>query len=973
MREGKVFSKIFGIALVFAMIGGLPIAANAEAAIPISNSPTQMPSSSEPYDLGPLSDDLENLPEYQDGVSTKEEEAIEQICLLTKSNDPEVKKGLSLIEKYGVPKTTIFGNSDGIPNYNTQLEVLLWLAENNTINKDYGRVALGLSLHYGSVVTIGDEEVDVKVRDYVSQFYSYIKDTDRVLEQKELSWRARDYPLEAIIGLVWGANNLRYPYFYEDEGDPQGKPWQHYWRNEFKDRQMNSEDFDWLFVSPDNLQEMREWAFNEHFVHSDISETANRLDTKLGSWLYYMTDRPDVPPSYFEVEGKITPGCRISNPDWQWEYFKEKGKIVGNCEDVRFADSIFLKSLNMAPFGGHVNSEGFGHCVILYYAPQNHSLRTTARQLDIIEGQAEGLITYRISRLPWDNFYNDEDIYAFEVISPDKKLLETGIDIQEALSMDSGLLLTYKLSLQEDASNRPHMYLRVRNIKSGSLRMVINGTIMDGCRNVYDLFDITSNLSVKDLTGNTLPVDSSKTTIVPDNWYLSFFRNYPIHYDVINIDTKGNSELIVEYDIISSTEMWSGFGADSSSLFDDPRDFWAGYLEWMLYRPSEHEDVCSAKLTIELPSGWRYATVYPNLGNEVDLERMDYMYGDNVRWKNYQRSNFILFKEGPFILASKVVRGVKVQDIYSAQFTHRNHQAQYQYFQYLCDNIGPLPVYAVLTFYPSVNGHAIRYLRVYQEGPYGSSHGLMGEYFGTGGDIGDPPDDSLPQVQVWDFNSAGKDKSYSFPMHGTVRYWICHFIQLKTLDEEWFKGGFCTYYENMSVASRYGLDEVIERRFRPMYQYYMDNIAGPPEVDQVNFTNHSFLTHFKPALTAFYIDKLLIEHSGGVKDINDLMRLLFEDALAGLPLSRESFLENLNSLTDYDFASVVDDYLYGDKKLNLDKWLLEEAGPWSYDEDDNGYIEIDELLDAIDDYIGGVTDISLLLDVMSHYINETPV
>ena len=399
----------------------------------------EMPSWLEPYDLGLLSDDLENLPEYQDGGSAEEEEAIEQICLLTKSNDPEVKKGLSLIEKYGVPKPTIFGNSEGIPNYNSQLEVLLWLAQNDTIDKDYGRVALGLSLVYGSVVTIGDEEVDVKVRDYVSQLYSYIKDTDKVLEQKGLSWRGRDYPLEAIIGLVWGANNLRYPYFYEHEGDPQGKPSQHYWRNEFKDRQMNSEDFNWLFVSPNSLREMSEWAFNEHFVNSDISETANRLDTKLGSCQYYMTDRPDVPPSYFEVEGKITPGCRISNPDWQWEYFKDKGKIVGNCEDVCFADSIFLKSLNMAPFGGLVESEEgtygrFSHCVILYYAPQNHSLRTTARQLDIIEGRAEGLITYRISRLPWDNFC-DEDIYAFEVISSDKKLLETGIDIQEALSM----------------------------------------------------------------------------------------------------------------------------------------------------------------------------------------------------------------------------------------------------------------------------------------------------------------------------------------------------------------------------------------------------------------------------------------------------------------------------------------------------------------------------------------------------------
>lgn len=77
------------------------------------------------------------------------------------------------------------------------------------------------------------------------------------------------------------------------------------------------------------------------------------------------------------------------------------------------------------------------------------------------------------------------------------------------------------------------------------------------------------------------------------------------------------------------------------------------------------------------------------------------------------------------------------------------------------------------------------------------------------------------------------------------------------------------------------------------------------------------MEYFKAALTAFYIIKLLIEHSGGDKDISDLMRLLFEDVSVGIPLSKESFLKNLNSLTDYDFTSVVDDYLYRNKKLNL--------------------------------------------------------
>ena len=121
-------------------------------------------------------------------------------------------------------------------------------------------------------------------------------------------------------------------------------------------------------------------------------------------------------------------------------------------------------------------------------------------------------------------------------------------------------------------------------------------------------------------------------------------------------------------------------------------------------------------------------------------------------------------------------------------------------------------------------------------------------------------------------------------MHATVRPWIILFLQCTWDVLPWFKGGFGTYYENMCVAQRYGLDQVVERRFKPMYQYYISNIAGPPEVDQLNFSNHSFVEYFKSALTAYYINELLIEHSNGTKGINDFMKLLFNNLSISLKL-----------------------------------------------------------------------------------------
>ena len=487
----------------------------------------------------------------------------------------------------------------------------------------------------------------------------------------------------------------------------------------------------------------------------------------------------------------------------------------------------------------------------------------------------------------------------------------------------SGCLLIYNLSLKENAGNKLQIVLRVRNIKSDSLTLVANDFLKD-YQTGEKFLEMVSNFTAKSSEGEILSVEFSHKSFSPKNCYHDYFFNWPLHYEVATIDTKGIDELEIKYEIASNSEIWSKVGADNTSLYDNPEDFWLGYLEWLLYRPLEHQAVCSAKLRVELPPKWKFATVYPFLGSEVDLEQLDYMYGDNVRWKNYQRSNFVLFKEERFSLDSEIVGGVKVQDVYSVEVANQRnpqaHQDQYQYFQYLSDNIGPLPVPAVLTFYTFANGEAIPYLRYYQEAPYGFSHGLRGEYFGTGGGIGVGPGYSLEQIQLWDFNSMNDNKQYSFPIHGTVRYWLNHLIQ-PCAHQDWNKGGLVTYFENRCVASKYSWEEVVERRFKPMYRYYLEEVAGPPEQDQVNFTGHSFSAYFKPALVFFYINEILKEESEQTKDLTDAMKLLYEDALVGECLSRESLIEALNSLTDYDFTQIVDDYLYGDKTLNLDPWL----------------------------------------------------
>lgn len=482
--------------------------------------------------------------------------------------------------------------------------------------------------------------------------------------------------------------------------------------------------------------------------------------------------------------------------------------------------------------------------------------------------------------------------------------------------------LSYEFTLSADGTSRPHVTVKAQNVNSGTVEMVLNWPVVDGRGNLYpNLINFIENVSITDGSGNTLPTSWS-TKIDHSDWYWALV--HPIYYKSLSIETSNNRQFTIEYDVSSNAEILSAMGATDEAFLDNtrPRDFWHGFLENILLRPWTHEDVTSATLRIVLPHSWGYATIYPNVSNDlVDLGTMDYMYGDNIRWKNYQRSPFIAYDTAKFVAQSKSVTGIKVTDICSIELDKdRNQEAFYQYFQYMNDAIGTLPLNTYLTFELYVNSNLIEYYKVFHALPYGYEHGVTGEFYGaTGGDIG-VYGTSVTEVPLWAFDGWGPVEQPHLWHVNMVRPWIFLFIQFDPF-APWFKGGFATYYENMTAAQKYGLDNIIERRFKLMYKYYVDHIAGPPEVNEKNSWGHDFLQYYKPCLTAYYIDQLLKENSGGTKTINDLMKLLFQKAEQGIALNRGLFTEALNSLTIYDFTSVVENYLYGTGKVPLDGYL----------------------------------------------------
>ena len=432
---------------------------------------TSTPTSEFVKDLGYLEDDLNNLPKIQDGIEQEEVEAIKQIANLMRSDDPEVQQGLQLIEKYGIPpeEKGHWINFE-TPKYNTQLEVLFWLAKENRIDKDYARVALALALDYGSVVTVGDDQVDQRVEDYVSTMYDYIKETDEIMEDENLPWRAANYPLEADIGLVWGAMAIYYPispevgFVYED-GLPHHTKKTIFWYDEFQDRQMNSEDFDWLFVNKSTLEDMRDWMFRNgfadlsdkpiersNFTIGELITVFNRTVTRLSANEHYddevdvvagciasyiygwgqgkekhfiypigrhkQLDFPSTPN--VTIDGKTVQTECIANPDWMWEYFEINNTFIGHCPDDSFVEGMLLKSINIPSVIGCMKH----HCVPLYYNHDDEVLRTG--QCSIV---GDGAIHYRIQKIPFDNFHGDNH-FLFSFWSSDGMLFLEGIPFE---------------------------------------------------------------------------------------------------------------------------------------------------------------------------------------------------------------------------------------------------------------------------------------------------------------------------------------------------------------------------------------------------------------------------------------------------------------------------------------------------------------------------------------------------------------
>jgi hypothetical protein len=179
------------------------------------------------------------------------------------ATNPEVKEAFELMMRGGTPDQNDFSYT--VPNYNTELQVLYWLACQNQFKKD-DTLALAIAVENGIWVTIGDNEVIVATMKDTSDLLAFFRETNELQKQRGY-YPLENYPLEAKIVLGWTGG----------ESPDVAKS---HALSLFLNKRLDLKSYHWDFTAVDTYRKMRAFMTNETVLVGGIS-----LPTQYGSLL----------------------------------------------------------------------------------------------------------------------------------------------------------------------------------------------------------------------------------------------------------------------------------------------------------------------------------------------------------------------------------------------------------------------------------------------------------------------------------------------------------------------------------------------------------------------------------------------------------------------------------------------------------------------------------------------------------------
>jgi len=314
--------------------------------------------------------ELGKLPDLQNATAVAE---ITYLAL--NATNPEVREAFQLIIKGGTPdQNDLVGNwklQYSVPTYNTELEVLYWLACQNEFKKD-DTLALAIAIVNGLWVSMGDEQVRAAVQRDTSLMLTFGRETSEWQRSVGLSYNLEQYPLEAKVCWAWTGNDpgrgghyiIDRLYSGKSVSNPTGKSLNLHPLTEYTQR-LDLKGYVWNTVDPNNLARIRQFILDKKYGANEMSQVAITIDQRLNSVLDYKSPND----SFIVVNGETTVNHNMNNANFEFEYLLSTGKIIGVCDDRATIVDAFLKSIGISS-SVMIHVWGFGgasHTHIFYY------------------------------------------------------------------------------------------------------------------------------------------------------------------------------------------------------------------------------------------------------------------------------------------------------------------------------------------------------------------------------------------------------------------------------------------------------------------------------------------------------------------------------------------------------------------------------------------------------------------------------
>lgn len=298
-------------------------------------------------------------------INEDDVKSTKKILDLASSTNPEVKEAFQLMLKGGTPNPNEFGYN--VPDWNTELEVLYKIAEQNEFKKD-DKLALAIAMDNGLYVTMGDDEVRQAVYKDVNDFLVFGRETSERQKALGLPYNLEEYPLEAEISWAWRGN------YSAMSGRIQHLP-------SYKNKKLDMWAYQFTTIDKSSLVKMLDEIIKRRWDYTVPKDFISNLEwffyfdrgAKAGNSSHWISKSGD---ETIVVDDKLIVNHDMSNADFVFDYFLRNGCGIGDCGDETTLIDALSKAYGIAtdPVSYAIfddNGNLYRHFYNIYFDPLN--------------------------------------------------------------------------------------------------------------------------------------------------------------------------------------------------------------------------------------------------------------------------------------------------------------------------------------------------------------------------------------------------------------------------------------------------------------------------------------------------------------------------------------------------------------------------------------------------------------------------